>query len=356
MECRKIQEMLTPYLEEALSPEQRLLVREHLSACGECKAAMEDLKKTIALVKDLEEVEPPAWLTQKVMACVREEAEKKGGILKRFFYPLHIKVPLEVFATFLVVGLVAYVYKTTTPQFEEARVPGKAQVLSQGEPPPRTPEDVSTAARRMRGKATDAGRTRKQEAIQGADKEASPQELSDRLSAERETPAGAERSLQETEKAGVLRGQADSAQEAGAPPQSAAPAAPAFAPESRPASPQRQLAVGRSMAAPPEPAPPKSAGKNGPGRLDLTVRVADVDAAAQQVEKLLVDAGARHVTRSPHDGAESLSAELKGDKVKGFVQKLNAIGDTGGPEPGVPGGETVAVRVGVVGEGKADRK
>ena len=128
MECRKIREMLAPYLEGAVTPEQRLLVRDHLSSCGECKAALVDLKKTIALVKGLEEVEPPPWLSQKIMAHVREEAEKKGGILRRFFYPLHIKVPLEVFATFLVVGLVAYVYKTSTPQFEAARLSDKAQV------------------------------------------------------------------------------------------------------------------------------------------------------------------------------------------------------------------------------------
>ncbi len=139
MECRKIREMLAPYLEGVVTPEQRLLVREHLSSCGECKAVVEDLKKTIELMKSLEEVEPPPWLSQKIMAYVREEAEKKGGILRRFFFPLHIKVPLEVFATFLIVGLVAYVYKTTTPQFEAARMSDKTQVFRQGESSPPHP-------------------------------------------------------------------------------------------------------------------------------------------------------------------------------------------------------------------------
>ena len=59
MKCTKIREMLAPCLEEAATPEQRLLVRDHLSSCGECKAAMEDMKKTMALVRGLEEVEPP---------------------------------------------------------------------------------------------------------------------------------------------------------------------------------------------------------------------------------------------------------------------------------------------------------
>jgi len=104
------------------------------------------------------------------------------------------------------------------------------------------------------------------------------------------------------------------------------------------------------MTAPPEPAS-MSAEEKRPERLDLTVRVADVGAAAQQVEKLLVDAGARHVTRSSGEAAESVSAELKSDKIDGFVRKLDGIGDTGGLRPGVPGGEMVAVRVGLVGEG-----
>jgi hypothetical protein len=95
---------------------------------------------------------------------------------------------------------------------------------------------------------------------------------------------------------------------------------------------------------------------NRPERLNLTVRVADVDAAAQQVEKLLLDAGARRVTRSSGEAAESISAELKGDKVRSLVQKLSSLGDTGGAKPGVPGGDMIAVRIGLVDAGRADVK
>jgi hypothetical protein len=356
MECRKIQGMLAPCLEGVVTPEQRLLVREHLSSCGECKAAMEDLKKTIALMKGLEEVEPPPWLSQKIMACVREQAETKGGILRRLFFPFHIKVPLEVFATFLIVGLVAYVYKTTTPQFEAARMSDKAQVFRQGEPSPPTPEDAFTAARQGRGTRPEAGRSKRAETTRGNDKEASRQESAEQASEEQEKLTGAERSLQEKEKVGILRGQADYAQESGGSLRASRPEAPAFAPdEGRSPSPQKRLAVACLMAAPPEPASMSVKG-NRSERLNLTVLVADVDAAAQQVEKLLLDAGARHVTRSSGEAAESVSAELRGDKIHSFVQKLNSLGDTGGPKPGIPGGDMIAVRIGLVGVGKADEK
>lgn len=70
--------MLALCLEGAATPGERLLVRDHLSSCGECKAAVEELKRTIGLMKRLEEVDPPPWLSRKIMACVRKEAEKRA--------------------------------------------------------------------------------------------------------------------------------------------------------------------------------------------------------------------------------------------------------------------------------------
>jgi hypothetical protein len=334
MECGKVREMLAPCLEGAAAPEESTLVRDHLSSCGECAAAAEDLKRTIGLMESLEEVEPPPWLGRKIMACVREEAEKRGGILRRFFYPLYVKVPLEVFATFLIVGLVAYVVKTTTPLFEAAKVTSEeAPVARRGEPSPTAPEKKSTAAGQNRGTGLDAGRGERTENARGDDKEASPDGPAEQPSGEQAKPTGPERLLREREKVGLLRGQADYAQDAGGSLVGSRPEAPAFAAaEGRSFLPQKRSAVARVPAAP-----------------------AEVDAAAQQVEKLLVDAGACRVTRTSSEAAESVSAELKSDKIHCLVQKLNEIGDTGGPRPGVPGGETVAVRVGVVAETEATK-
>ena len=62
-------------------------------------AVLEDLRKTVELVKGLEEVEPPPWLAQKIMAHVKDESEKEVGIFRRLFYPLRVKIPLEAFAS-----------------------------------------------------------------------------------------------------------------------------------------------------------------------------------------------------------------------------------------------------------------
>ena len=99
MECEGIREKLSAYLEGVLPPEEKRPIEAHLISCQQCSSAFEDLKKTGAFLKNLEEVEPPPWMTKKIMARVRAAQEKKRGILQKLFYPLHIKVPIESLAT-----------------------------------------------------------------------------------------------------------------------------------------------------------------------------------------------------------------------------------------------------------------
>ena len=57
------------------------------------------------------------------MARVREEAEGKRGLLRKLFYPLHIKIPLEAVASILVVVLAVYVFKATDPEMPLLKAP-----------------------------------------------------------------------------------------------------------------------------------------------------------------------------------------------------------------------------------------
>ena len=74
--CAQIQELLSLFLEGETSPEETKRVTEHLASCDECARALEELKKTVEHIKNLDEVEPPPFFTQKIMARVREEAER----------------------------------------------------------------------------------------------------------------------------------------------------------------------------------------------------------------------------------------------------------------------------------------
>jgi hypothetical protein len=123
MECSEVQKRLSAYIEKLVSPQQKALIDAHLKGCKQCKCALADLKKAVDYVQKLEEVEPPAWLTQKVMARVRSDAEAKRGILQKIFYPFHIKIPLEALALILVAVGTIYIFKSMQPQMQLAQAP-----------------------------------------------------------------------------------------------------------------------------------------------------------------------------------------------------------------------------------------
>lgn len=335
MECGKIQRMLTPYLEGAVTPEQGLLVESHLSSCEECRCAMEDLRKTGALVKDLEEIEPPPWLAQKIMARVREEAGSKSGVMRWLFYPLHVKLPLEAFATILIVGMAAFLYKVNAPQFEAAKmVPETGRVLHQDDSAPTLEAEQRSAVPSAEDRrwAKDAQAKREEAALEAA-RQFSTKEK--RLTHE-------ERSAASQGSAALSRRQDSPAQlEESQPPY--APVAPLLMPDQRgAAAPQEGIVRSYPMAK--APAPGSVTGIKSE-RLSLKVRVADFADAAKKIEKLLGEAGAHQVTRESRGGRESISAELKGEKVNDLLQKLSAVGDTRGSASDIQAGETVAIRI-----------
>ena len=122
MKCEDIQEKLSAYIDGVTSPEERAVIEEHLSSCHACKETLSDLEKTMSYVKNLEEVDPPVWLSQKVMTKVREEAAPNEGILHKLFYPLHVKVPIQAIATILIAVSAFYIFKTIQPELRPSRV------------------------------------------------------------------------------------------------------------------------------------------------------------------------------------------------------------------------------------------
>jgi hypothetical protein len=121
MECRKIQEKLHAYLEGVVPAREENLIREHLSSCPDCKVVLEEIKKTAKLLKNLDRIEPPPWLSQRIMGRIREEAENHRGIADWLFRPLRVKVPLQAFALVLILGFAALVYRENATQYERAR-------------------------------------------------------------------------------------------------------------------------------------------------------------------------------------------------------------------------------------------
>jgi anti-sigma factor ChrR (cupin superfamily) len=123
MECGDLREKLSAYLDGDVSVEERAAMDAHLEICQDCRDAFADLEKTVGYLRGMEDVEPPAWLAQKVMTTVRKEAESRQRWRRKLLYPLYLKVPAQAAALVLIVVVGLYVFRATEPEMKVAMAP-----------------------------------------------------------------------------------------------------------------------------------------------------------------------------------------------------------------------------------------
>ena len=70
MDHNDIRHKLSEYIDGSVTAEEKSYIEEHLKTCSACSDALHELQKTVEHIKTVEEVEPPAWMTQKIMANV----------------------------------------------------------------------------------------------------------------------------------------------------------------------------------------------------------------------------------------------------------------------------------------------
>jgi len=140
--CKDIEDSLPLYAEGLLSDAERKAVEEHLAECTDCSKAMADLQKVAAMTQRLPEVEVPPWFKQRIMAMVRKEAEKKS-FAQKWFYPLRIKIPVQVMATIVIAVLAVYIYRSGDEQMK-AVLPQAPQPFMETEQEP-TSAEISKA-------------------------------------------------------------------------------------------------------------------------------------------------------------------------------------------------------------------
>ena len=58
MICREVVELMTDYLEDALSPDDRARFEAHIAGCDGCTAYLEQLRKTIRITGRMDTDEP----------------------------------------------------------------------------------------------------------------------------------------------------------------------------------------------------------------------------------------------------------------------------------------------------------
>jgi anti-sigma factor RsiW len=304
--CKDIKALLPAYSDGELSERDGQLVAGHVAVCSDCSSLLADLRKTQLLLGGLEEVEPPPWLAQKIMAHVRDEADKEPALFKRLFYPLRVKIPLQAFATVMIAGLILFLYKGVNPPYEAARTPDQALYEKLQEKP-----EASSA-----GKVPGPPPAPK-----------SPAPVPEAAPPSPPAPASPDfGTRQSEEKELVLR--------------SAPVPAPAV-PDS--AVRQREMEEAHKQAF----SAKRAAGLTAATPVEVTLQVSDLESAAGEVEDLLRETGARNVKRESHDGSESVTGELQREKIGPLVEQLDDIGDARPARPDLPPGN-VAIRIRVV--------
>lgn len=64
--CRDVSELATDYMERVLPLRDNLAVRFHLSRCMACRTYINQLQKTVALLRDRPLGEPPPGLAERL--------------------------------------------------------------------------------------------------------------------------------------------------------------------------------------------------------------------------------------------------------------------------------------------------
>ena len=73
MNCKKIEELLNPYIDQELDAESTQTIEEHLKSCPTCQDEYLKLKEMVASLNFLPQVSAPQNLTQNIMAKISQE-------------------------------------------------------------------------------------------------------------------------------------------------------------------------------------------------------------------------------------------------------------------------------------------
>jgi hypothetical protein len=148
MEHDYIRHRLSEYIDGSITAQEKTELEEHLRTCAACSDALRELQKTIEHIKTIEEIEPPAWMTQKIMATVRAAAEEKKSLFQRLFYPLKVKLPIQAIAVLFLAVTGFYIYQNIQLAERASEAPSQEFAAKKLVPPTDTAQDKIAKAER----------------------------------------------------------------------------------------------------------------------------------------------------------------------------------------------------------------
>ena len=122
MECARIKELLSEYIDGTLDAQARAVVENHVATCKSCK---EELASLSALVEELGSLEP-VKAPEDFLEKIHERMESRFGfdrIVRKLFMPFGIKIPLELAAAATIAILVISVLSIQQTEKQIVQIP-----------------------------------------------------------------------------------------------------------------------------------------------------------------------------------------------------------------------------------------
>ncbi|MEW6585860.1 MAG: DUF2275 domain-containing protein [Nitrospirota bacterium] len=301
-DCGKIQERLSEYLERTTSSKETAAIQEHLRSCRRCSEYLADLERTVEHVKSLEEVEPPAWLTQKVMARVKAEAEQNKGIFRKLFYPLRVKLPIEAAAGVLITIATIYIFKTVQPETKFVQAPSEeTRQIILHEKGKETEKQPGLEA----GGRKEAVSESEKKSVAGRDRAFVPDRSRAAISKDEKVSSG----VRKPEVIGRAELSRDAAQ----------------------IEDQKEKDLMQFSASPGSPAPVAKtrAGKIGE-KAGLTIYVPDLSSARNRIEDIIREIGGSITRSESFEIKQVITAEIEWGKMNELKEKLKLLGEVKG--------------------------
>lgn len=108
MNDRHVRDKLSEYIDGMLSQEEASSVKEHLDRCSDCKVEYMEMVKIIGHMNQMENLETPEAFAEKVHERLNK-AFSLHRLVKGLFFPLKIKIPLELAGVAAAALLVIYI-------------------------------------------------------------------------------------------------------------------------------------------------------------------------------------------------------------------------------------------------------
>ncbi len=181
MKCDDIKLLLADYLEGSLSPSDTALVKEHLKKCADCREELQFLKKYLKKIETFPSLKAPDDFLEQLHARIDDSG--RGSVVKKLFYPLKIKIPLEAAALLALAVTGMIIFKPFSPEVAQykAEEPASRQAIeeeqelpedthiSRRERPPMAASNVVKAGEKDKSAAPDKSITAGQESTVAAD-------------------------------------------------------------------------------------------------------------------------------------------------------------------------------------------